>query len=644
MRTGLQTRRGKGVRAAIARGGGTSSNVTPVRQSSLIPRRSRRAQLPVLVTIAVLLTLALVALMVTGHVPAPAPAVSAAPGARRLLSAGTEPTCDNVFDEIKPLAIVVYLLVEVVVFWGIAIVCDDYFMAGLEEITERLKLSPSVAGASVLAAGSSAPEFFTSLVGVLFYTGSVGVSTIIGSAAFNLLCITAVTGLCAGQVLYLDWRPFARDATFYACSIALMAALFRDGAINWYDSLILTAAYTTYLIYMVFNDRITARFCGGGGVRGEDGQLVGAAGKDGDNVELAELGGGGTAVVPFSGIGLQQQQQHPGKSMVMERRLKKKRADGAPVTFRAAVLAVIFSHRLRGYDAVRGDALLEEIKLDNAAAGPGAPALAGEKLVQGAKEGTVDNGNNNSNNKNTDGAAGSNNNNNNSGGGDGGGGDNGDDDDDDAPEGITGWINFFMAWPWNKVFAWTIPNCAEEDKKKWYVVTFVMSILWISALSYVMVEVAVRMGCILQIPTVVMGLTVLAAGTSIPDALGSVAVAREGQGDMAISNAIGSNVFDMTFALGVPALLKTCIISPGSSIDVDAGALEVYVGILFGTLFLILLLFAAFRWRTKPIVGVILLSMYTCFVTYALLDAFYISKQNSGDDGPPLFGGGAVSA
>jgi Ca2+/Na+ antiporter len=308
------------------------------------------------------------------------------------------------------------------------------------------------------------------------------------------------------------------------------------------------------------------------------------------------------------------------------------------------VLAVIFSHRLRGYDAVRGDALLEEIKLDNAAAGPGAPALAGEKLVQGAKEGTVDNGNNNSNNKNTDGAAGSNNNNNNSGGGDGGGGDTGDDDDDDAPEGITGWINFFMAWPWNKVFAWTIPNCAEEDKKKWYVVTFVMSILWISALSYVMVEVAVRMGCILQIPTVVMGLTVLAAGTSIPDALGSVAVAREGQGDMAISNAIGSNVFDMTFALGVPALLKTCIISPGSSIDVDAGALEVYVGILFGTLFLILLLFAAFRWRTKPIVGIILLSMYTCFVTYALLDAFYISKQNSGDDGPPLFGGGAVSA
>jgi len=46
----------------------------------------------------------------------------------------------------------------------------------------------------------------------------------------------------------------------------------------------------------------------------------------------------------------------------------------------------------------------------------------------------------------------------------------------------------------------------------------------------VLVETASRIGCTLGISTVVMGLTVLAAGTSIPDALGSIVVARDGMG------------------------------------------------------------------------------------------------------------------
>jgi Ca2+/Na+ antiporter len=44
----------------------------------------------------------------------------------------------------------------------------------------------------------------------------------------------------------------------------------------------------------------------------------------------------------------------------------------------------------------------------------------------------------------------------------------------------------------------------------------------------------------------VMGLTVLAAGTSIPDLITSVIVARKGFGDMAVSSSVGSNIFDVT--------------------------------------------------------------------------------------------------
>lgn len=54
-----------------------------------------------------------------------------------------------------------------------------------------------------------------------------------------------------------------------------------------------------------------------------------------------------------------------------------------------------------------------------------------------------------------------------------------------------------------------------------------------------------------------MGLTFLAAGTSVPEAVSSVIVTNQGQGGMGISNSIGSNTFDILLCLGLPWLVKT---------------------------------------------------------------------------------------
>lgn len=56
----------------------------------------------------------------------------------------------------------------------------------------------------------------------------------------------------------------------------------------------------------------------------------------------------------------------------------------------------------------------------------------------------------------------------------------------------------------------------------------------------------------LRIQDAVMGLTFLAAGTSVPDLLTSVIVARQGHGDMAVSSSIGSNIFDVLVGLPFP--------------------------------------------------------------------------------------------
>ena len=64
-------------------------------------------------------------------------------------------------------------------FPGVAIVCDDFFVPSLEIISEKLKLSEDVAGATFMAAGSSAPELFSSVAGVAVES-DVGVGTIVG--------------------------------------------------------------------------------------------------------------------------------------------------------------------------------------------------------------------------------------------------------------------------------------------------------------------------------------------------------------------------------------------------------------------------------------------------------------------------------
>ena len=57
--------------------------------------------------------------------------------------------------------IIIYLLCAV------SIVCDDYFIESLNKLCKDLNLKEDVAGATFMAAGTSAPELFTSIIGKL---------------------------------------------------------------------------------------------------------------------------------------------------------------------------------------------------------------------------------------------------------------------------------------------------------------------------------------------------------------------------------------------------------------------------------------------------------------------------------------------
>ena len=114
----------------------------------------------------------------------------------------------------------------------------------------------------------------------------------------------------------------------------------------------------------------------------------------------------------------------------------------------------------------------------------------------------------------------------------------------------------------------TVPNVTRPHLAKWCYVSFLLSICWIGAYSYLMVGLTETVGETVGVPTFIMGLTFLAAGTSMPDLLSSVIVARRGEGDMAVSSSIGSNIFDILVGLPFPWLLYTLI--RGHSVTVSA--------------------------------------------------------------------------
>ena len=78
------------------------------------------------------------------------------------------------------------------------------------------------------------------------------------------------------------------------------------------------------------------------------------------------------------------------------------------------------------------------------------------------------------------------------------------------------WILFFISLPFICMFTWTIPDCSQEHNKKYYLVSFFMAIIWIALLSFAMVTLVGRSGCILKVDKFTMGLVVVAIGTSIP--------------------------------------------------------------------------------------------------------------------------------
>jgi K+-dependent Na+/Ca+ exchanger-like protein len=185
------------------------------------------------------------------------------------------------------------------------------------------------------------------------------------------------------------------------------------------------------------------------------------------------------------------------------------------------------------------------------------------------------------------------------------------------PDDIQSRIVYILSFPLIFLLYSTIPDVQKSRLRKWYPVSFVLSILWIGIFSFFMVWWATNIGDVAGISPNVMGLTFLAAGTSVPDLLSSVIVAKQGKGDMAVSSSVGSNIFDVLVGLPLPWLCKA--LADGASVSVQAPSLFVSILILFGMVAVVIATIAYCEWKMTKTLGYTMFALYIIFVVQDLL-------------------------
>ena len=90
---------------------------------------------------------------------------------------------------------------------------------------------------------------------------------------------------------------------------------------------------------------------------------------------------------------------------------------------------------------------------------------------------------------------------------------------------------------------------------------FVLGLVLLAAGAVLLVRGAARLAARFGISPLVIGLTVVAFGTSAPEMAVSVQAGLAGQADIAVGNMVGSNIFNVLFILGVSALIVPLVVS-----------------------------------------------------------------------------------
>ncbi|XP_028286960.1 sodium/potassium/calcium exchanger 1 [Parambassis ranga] len=567
--------------------------------------------------------------------PAPAPPTTPATAGEAPHIKGEYPEDIFSIEDRRQGWVILHIIGMIYMFVSLAIVCDEFFVPALGVIIDKLAISDDVAGATFMAAGGSAPELFTSLIGVFIAHSNVGIGTIVGSAVFNILFVIGMCALFSREVLHLTWWPLFRDVSFYIFGLILLIIFFLDNVILWWESMMLVACYSLYVTFMKFNVQIERAF---------KTQLH----KHKSIVKII------TVEEPEKTNGDVEDNAPPAPEDKNRLKLKPslQRGGSSASLHNSTMRNTIFQLMIHTLDPLGEGKFKDKVEtLNNVARrkedGKSEKSEDAEGKTEKTKEpeaapATEEEKKEPPEDKKDDVPADENN----SGGSDD--SDNDEDDSDDSsdvssededddeddseeeeekedeplslewPDTPRKQATYLFLLPIVFPLWLTVPDVRNQKSRRFFVVTFLGSIAWIAVFSYLMVWWAHQVGETIGISEEIMGLTILAAGTSIPDLITSVIVARKGLGDMAVSSSVGSNIFDITVGLPVPWLLYS-MLHGFAPVAVSSNGLFCAIVLLFLMLLFVIISIATCKWKMNKVLGSTMFLLYFIFLVLSVM-------------------------
>mmetsp|Transcript_33615 Transcript_33615/g.74093 ORF Transcript_33615/g.74093 Transcript_33615/m.74093 type:complete len:688 (+) Transcript_33615:155-2218(+) len=591
---------------------------------------------------------------------------------------------------------VLYFMGSIYLFLAIAIVCDEFFVPSLEVIADQWQISDDIAGATLMAAGGSAPELATSMIGT--FTGSdIGFGTIVGSAVFNVLFVIAMCVLYTPEhlaPLQLTWWPLFRDCCCYVITLITLTIFFgvtSPGKIELWEAILQFLLYLVYCVIMAYNTQLQGYFsvqvAPSEGDEEEDKvpdkeasakSETDESKRDRENYLLRpsryragiyqlingpdlDVGAAGVNVVSRIRGSVQEvfsqiDKDGVGKIRVedIQRLLEMLNEGGSVAPESSKIVMDSLDTNKDGFidldeftvwytqsqDRMHREAKTAFLKYDDdQSTSIPLPNLArvlddlnlqlSEGELERAMADLKESGARLSyadfakwyeasvcweKRKDVLGQ--------------------GQEEEEEASEGIWADLMDFPKATYlaNFMYLFTLPltlplactvgvrDVRIAGNEQWCYWVFFASVAWIGGYAYILVDWITVVGATIQVPSVVMGLTLLAAGTSVPDLLSSVVVAKAGKGDMAVSSSIGSNIFDVTVGLPLPWMLFNLIY--GCPVKVFATNLEVSIIVLLGMVVAVVLAVMWSDWRLSKPLGVVMMVLYVLFVAQDVIRVY----------------------
>lgn len=552
-------------------------------------------------------------------------------------------------DGLGYIALCIFFMVYM--FWTLAVVVDEDFVDILDYIVKDLNIDPDVAGATFMAAGGSAPEFFTSLISVFDLSGT-GFGTIIGSAIFNILAVIAACAYFARprqevldrraglkdmnapwpwEPLPLTWWPLFRDSISYTIGLIVLAIFYfcfnngllsatcgakEDGYILIWETVILFVLYIGYCLLMVVQTPIK-RF-----IENHFPKMIPEAQRnnaavgqyDGDDLEDGDGRPSHAEPKTMAGTPKLKEAQTQESKRSMEPKLPKRssvESAGSVVPPPVGNVRWSSSRSFRGVhsegqaSATRSGSQLS-VDSNSVKAHPGSVTSAAvadhEKELDGDEEETQV--------------------------------------EVVSPRMRPTSFKRFGEDKWWKVilnnilyifimpvlFANLTVHLGVSDldaiQNKFLRRTligygFLMSLVWIAIYTWLMVFSAETFASTIGMPDTILGFTFLAAGTSVPDLLSSVFVSRLGYGDMAVSSSIGSNIFDILVGLPIPWLIS--IASTGNPLLVETGAVAISLVVIILMIISLLAIIIWQDWKLTKLGAQAMLILYFVFLVAVIV-------------------------